>query len=240
MHREYHKWHSPSLNREMELLIFGHHGARMLVFPTSRGKYYEWEDRGMMHALGEPLERGWLQIYCVDSVDAESWYNYGAHPGQRAWRQTQYLNYLVNEVLPLSQEKNDNPFLMAVGASFGAYHAACVAFRYPYLFNRLIALSGMFDIKRFTGGYSDDNVYFNNPMDFMQHEGGDSARLNALQRLNIIIATGRDDALRGESERLASILWRKDIGNALRLWDGWSHDWPYWQKMMQLYVGGND
>ena len=129
---------------------------------------------------------------------------------------------------------------MAVGASFGAYHAACVAFRYPYLFNRLIALSGMFDIKRFTGGYSDDNVYFNNPMDFMQHEGGDSARLNALQRLNIIIATGRDDALRGESERLASILWRKDIGNALRLWDGWSHDWPYWQKMMQLYVGGND
>ena len=194
----------------------------------------------MMYALGEPLERGWLQIYCVDSVDAESWYNYGAHPGQRAWRQTQYLNYLVNEVLPLSQEKNDNPFLMAVGASFGAYHAACVTFRYPYLFNRLIALSGMFDIKRFTGGYSDDNVYFNNPMDFMQHEGGDSARLNALQRLNIIIATGRDDALRGESERLSSILWRKDIGNALRLWDGWSHDWPYWQKMMQLYVGGND
>lgn len=240
MHREYHKWHSPSLNREMELLIFGHHGARMLVFPTSRGKYHEWEDRGMMYALGEPLERGWLQIYCVDSVDAESWYNYGAHPGQRAWRQTQYLNYLVNEVLPLSQEKNDNPFLMAVGASFGAYHAACVTFRYPYLFNRLIALSGMFDIKRFTGGYSDDNVYFNNPMDFMQHEGGDSARLNALQRLNIIIATGRDDALRGESERLSSILWRKDIGNALRLWDGWSHDWPYWQKMMQLYVGGND
>ena len=103
MHREYHKWWSPSLERDMELLVFGHHGARVLVFPTSRGKYYEWEDRDMMNGpLREHLERGWLQVICVDSVDSESWYNYGAHPGQRGWRQTQYCNYIVNEVLPLS------------------------------------------------------------------------------------------------------------------------------------------
>jgi esterase/lipase superfamily enzyme len=223
----------------MEMLILGHHGARVLVFPTSRGRFYEWEDRGMPNALGEHLERGWLQLYCVDSVDAESWYNHDAHPGQRGWRQTQYMNYIVNEVLPLSQEKNDNPFLMALGASFGAYHAGCVAFRYPQLFNRMIALSGMFDIKRFTGGYSDDNVYFNNPMDFVQNEN-DPDRLAALRRMNIIIATGKEDPLRGESERLSTILWQKGIGNALRLWDGWSHDWPYWQRMMQMYVGGRD
>ncbi|MEP6989043.1 MAG: esterase, partial [Chloroflexota bacterium] len=94
MNREYHRWYSPSLNRDMELLIFGHAGAKVLVFPTSKGKYYEWEDRGMMGIVGEQLERGWLQICCVDSVDAESWYNYGVHPGARAWRHTQYDNYL--------------------------------------------------------------------------------------------------------------------------------------------------
>ena len=33
--REYHKWHSPALNREIELLSYGHAGARVLVFPTS-------------------------------------------------------------------------------------------------------------------------------------------------------------------------------------------------------------
>lgn len=241
MQREYHKWHSPSLGREMELLIFGQHGARVVVFPTSRGKFYEWEDRAMMgpDGLGPHIDNGWLQVYCVDSVDGESWYNHGAHPGQRGWRQNQYMSYIVDEVLPLSRQKNDNPFLMALGASFGAYHAACVVLRFPHLFNRMIALSGMFDIKRFTGGYSDDNVYFNNPMDFIQHER-DPGRLAALQRMDIIIATGKDDVLRNESERLSARLWQKGIGNALRLWDGWSHDWPYWQRMVQRYVGGHD
>ena len=61
MNREYHVWHSPSLNRNMELLVFGHSGSRVLVFPTSMGRYYEWEDRGMMVALGEHIERGWIQ-----------------------------------------------------------------------------------------------------------------------------------------------------------------------------------
>ena len=28
--------------------------------------------------------------------------------------------------------------------------------------------------------------------------------------------------------------------DALRLWDGWSHDWPFWHKMLQLYIGGHD
>ena len=102
-----------------------------------------------------------------------------------------------------------------------------------------LCMSGMYDIKRFTGGYSDDNVYFNNPMDFVQHEG-DWGRLEALRRMDIILATGKDDSLRHESERMSSVLWNKGIGNALRLWDGWSHDWPYWKKMLHTYMGGHD
>ena len=30
------------------------------------------------------------------------------------------------------------------------------------------------------------------------------------------------------------------IGNALRIWDGWAHDWPYWERMIRLYIGGHD
>ena len=241
MHREYHKWWSPSLHRDMEMVIVGHSGARVLVFPTSKGKFYEWEDRGMFgpQGLQHHVDQGWLQFYCVDSVDSESWYNWSAHPGHRGWRQTEYMNYVKDEVLPLSLSKNHNPFLVTAGASFGAYHAACFALRFPELTGRMIAMSGMFDIKSFTGGYSDDNVYFNNPLDFMQHEA-DDARLAHLRNMDIIIATGRGDRLHGESERLSRVLWGKGIGNALRLWEGWSHDWPYWQRMMQAYVGGHD
>jgi esterase/lipase superfamily enzyme len=34
MNREYYKWYSPCLHRDMELLVFGHAGARALVFST--------------------------------------------------------------------------------------------------------------------------------------------------------------------------------------------------------------
>lgn len=239
MNREYHRWYSPALNRDMELLVFGHAGARVLVFPTSRGKFYEWEDRGMMDALRQHLDSGWLQLFCVDSVDAESWYNWWAHPGGRAYRHAQYDGYLFNEVLPFTLSKNSNPFLITLGASFGAYHAANFGLKHPDKVDRILALSGLYDIRSFTGGYSDDYVFFNNPVQFVAAEN-DETRLSQLRHIDIILATGRDDRLMQQARDLSAVLWSKAIGNALREWDGWSHDWPYWQRMVQLYIGGHD
>jgi esterase/lipase superfamily enzyme len=239
MNREYHNWFSPSLNRPMELLIFGHAGARALVFPTSKGRFFEWEDRGMMVALGEHLERGWLQLYCVDSVDEESWYARSKHPGARAARHVEYENYLLREVLPLSQSKNPDPYLIAAGASFGAYHAMNFALRHPDLTNRVVALSGMYNVERWAGDYRDDTLYYNCPCLYIPNES-DEHRLDQLRQLDIIMAIGRDDANIGNNRWFSGALWGKGIGNALREWDGWAHDWPWWQKMIQLYIGGHD
>ncbi|GAC1394769.1 MAG: alpha/beta hydrolase-fold protein [Ktedonobacteraceae bacterium] len=219
----------------------GHAGAQTLVFPTSQGRFFQWEDMGMFSpaCLGEQIERGQLQVFCVDSADSESWYADWRPPAERAWRHTHYDRYLVNEVLPFSTQQNANPFLITTGASFGAYHAVNFAFRYPHLVHRVIGLSGIYDIKRFTNGYSDDNVYFNNPSDFISNEH-DAARLAALRQMDIILAVGRDDSLCSSSMSLSEILWRKDIGNALRIWDGWAHDWPWWQQMLRMYIGGHD
>lgn len=223
----------------MELLIFGHAGARAVVFPTSMGRYYEWEDRGMMNTVGDQLENGSLQMICIDSVDAESWYARWKHPGARAWRQIEYENYLLNEVLPLTWQKNHNPFIMTLGASFGAYHAVNIALRHPHIFRRTIGMSGIYEITRWTDGYHDDNIYFNSPTAFIANEN-DWGRLEALRHQDIILAVGRDDSLRHSSEALSTALWNKGIGNALRLWDGWSHDWPWWHQMLRLYIGGHD
>lgn len=54
------------------------------------------------------------------------------------------------------------------------------------------------------------------------------------------MAVGRDDPAYPTNEELSGILWGKGIGNALRIWDGWAHDWPYWERMIQLYIGGRD
>ncbi|HUS95023.1 MAG TPA: alpha/beta hydrolase-fold protein [Patescibacteria group bacterium] len=239
MNREYHRWFSPSLGRDMELLVFGHAGARVLVFPSSLGSFFEWEDRGMIAELEQHLEEGWIQMFCVSSVDAESWYARWKNPGDRAWRQVQYDNYLLHEVLPLSRQVNANPFMITTGASFGAYHAVNFAFRHPHVVGRTIGLSGVYSIDRWTDGHSDDNVYYNNPMAFIPNEHNLN-RLQALQRMDIILVTGADDPMRSSTEELSGVLWNKGIGNAKRIWDGWAHDWPWWRQMIAKYIGGSD
>ena len=239
MNREYHHWFSPSLNSEMDLLVFGHAGVRVIAFPTSQARFYEWEDRGLVGALGEHLERGWLQLYCVDSVDAESWYCAWAQVSGRAYRHTQYDNYLYHELLPFTQSKNGNPFLITTGASFGAYHAMTFGLKHPDMVNRVLAMSGLYDIRRFTYGYSDDNVYFNNPMQFIPNEA-DPQRIDLLRRMDLIMVVGRTDWLVQSARDLSGVLWNKGIGNALREWDGWYHDWPHWQRMLPMYIGGHD
>jgi esterase/lipase superfamily enzyme len=239
MLREHQRWLSPALGREMDLLIFGHAGARVLVFPTSMGRFFEWEDRGMIAALGEHLERGWLQLYCVDSVDAESWYAADVPPADRARRHEAYERYLLQEVLPLSAHRNSNPFLITTGASFGAYHAMSFGLRHPELTGRVLGMSGLYDIKQQTGGYSDDAVYFNNPADFIANEH-DEARLAALRRMDIVFAIGRDDSMHWANEKFSRTLSSKGIPHAFRVWDGWAHDWPWWERMVLAYIGGSD
>ena len=146
MNREYHRWHSPRLQRDMELLVFGHAGAKVLVFPTRDGRFHEYEDLRMVAALGHKLEAGQIQLWCVDSVDWESFYCFWCHPADRLRRHLVYEEYILNEVLPLMQARNPHPCTISHGLSLGAFHAANIAFRHPQLFQKLVAFSGRYDL----------------------------------------------------------------------------------------------
>src|SRR5262249_52853173 len=183
MRRTYHRWFSPSLGRDMELLVFGHAGARVLAFPASKHPFYDWENRGLVGSLYWPISRGQVQLCCLDQIDEESWYGWHLPPAVRAARYNDYDGYLVREVVPFTLRQNANPFLIVAGPSFGGYHAVNFAFRHPELCNRVLGMSGLYDIKRFTDGYYDANVYFNNPVDYVANEQ-DQARLAALRRLD--------------------------------------------------------
>ena len=118
MQRQYIKWHSPSLHREMELLAFGDRGFPVVVFPTSGGRFWEYEDRGMVNALRPKIDRGELQVICVDSVDQESWYNRSIHPADRLHRQNAFDAYLANEVAPFVRQRTSWPRMGATGMQF--------------------------------------------------------------------------------------------------------------------------
>ena len=138
MHRDYHKWWSPRLGREMELLAFSngwaHGGVPLIVFPSSRGRFFEFEERGMVGCIADKIDRGELQLFCVDSVDGESWYNRDVPPRWRVARHMQYESYVLEEVVPLVRQYNWSQWLVALGCSFGGYHAVNIALRRPDVF----------------------------------------------------------------------------------------------------------
>jgi esterase/lipase superfamily enzyme len=239
MDREYHKWFSPALQREMELLVFGSGGTRVLVFPTSMGRFYQWEDFGMLEPLRSRLEAGAIQLFCVDSVDTESWYAKWRPPDERVRRHVEYDCYLLEEVVPFTAKSNPSPALITAGASFGAFHAVNFAFRHPELVARIVGMSGLYDVRNFAAGATCDALYFNNPSDYLANEH-DQKRLDELRHIDITLAVGRDDPSCANNEYFSGILWSKDIWHALRIWDGWAHDWPYWKQMVSCYIDGHD
>jgi esterase/lipase superfamily enzyme len=239
MHHETATWQSPLLGHEMTLQVLGHAGARVLVFPTSMGTHSEWPDRRMHLVLQDQIDHGWIQLFCLDQPHHENWGNEAVSPGHRAWTHVQYYRYVQEEVLPYTAWKNPNPFVIATGASLGASHAVTFGLRYPEAVGRILGMSGLYDLKQMSGGYSDENVYAVNPMDFMRHEHA-PGRLEAFRRLDIILAIGRSDPMYPNNCEFSGILWSKGIGNALRIWDGSAHDWPYWEQMVRIYLRGHD
>ncbi|WP_080058699.1 esterase family protein [Spirosoma aerolatum] len=242
MHREYHKWFSPNLNRDMELLVFGHAGARMLVFPTRRGRFHEYEDLGLIEALADRIENGWLQLFCVDSVDRESVYNRLASPQDRIRRHNQYEQYILNEVLTFSRLINPQPFMISHGCSLGAYHALNIAFRHPQWFGKVVAFSGRYNLSEpvaeFRGlfdGYYDDDIYFHSPNHFLPNLQ-DEMLLDHLRRMEIVMTIGTEDPFLPSNLSLSETLWIKNISHELYLWDGRAHQAEDWRKMVQLYL----
>ncbi len=236
MRREYHKWFSPRLGRDMEMLVYGHAGLPAVVFPTSQGRYYEFEDRGMVDAIRWKIDNGEVQLFCVDSVDAESWYNRNVGPRWRIARQVQYDEYVIHEVVPLMKKLNWSPKMAAIGCSFGGYHAVTMALRHPDVFTAFLSMSGAFDMGSFLGGYYDQDVYFNQPTHFIPGMT-DSWFLDRYRQNTYVLATGVHDQCWDQNERMAGIMRAKGIPVKLDVWgDNARHDWPWWQRMMQTYL----
>ncbi len=236
MKRVYEKWYSPNLGREMEMLVFGYSGVPIIVFPTSCGRFYEFEEQGMVGELWGKIEAGQIQLFCVDSVDSESWYNRDVPPRWKIARQMQYQEYILREVLAYVRHHNQDHHLVALGTSFGAYHAANLAFRHPDLFTGLLAMGGAFDVSGFLHGYHDQDVYFNIPPQYLANMS-DPWFLDRYRNNTYVLATGEWDICRGRNEHMADVMRSRGIPVRLEIWGNHSmHDWPEWKRMVDFYL----
>jgi len=242
MLREYHKWYSHRLGRDMELLVFGHGGPRVIVFPTRQGRFFDYENFGLVASLADRLERGVLQLFCVDSVDSESLYAWYRHPRDRITRHQRFEDYIIEEVVPLTSLMNPHSHLVAHGCSFGAFHSVNISFRHPDKFGEVVAFSGRYDLTTQLGpfadlfdGYYDEDIYFHTPNHFVQNLT-DNHLLGLLRRMRIVLVIGADDPFYGSNMRLSHILNEKSVSHELYTWDGTAHRARYWRHMVRHYL----
>ena len=239
MRREYQRWYSERVGREMGVAVYGHWGAPTIVFPTSGGDEWEFDRQGVIDALHDLVEAGRVKLYCVDINHRDSFANRGAHPLHRSWMQRQYADYIRQEVVPFVQrdcQSADVPIWTA-GASLGAYHAANTILKFPDVIKRCFALSGVYDMKRFMDGAYDDNFYVTNPVDYASNLS-DPWALGHLASCDIHIATGTGPWENGaESYRFSGILAQRGIRHHLDDWGAvGGHDWPYWKHQLREYL----
>ena len=222
----------------MELLLFGRSGTRVIVFPTRVGRFYDYEDWGLIESLRDKIERGWLQLCCLDSIDAESFYCDWCPPRDRIIRHKQYENYILNEVIPFTHDINPGSALIAHGCSMGAYHAVNIALRHPRLFCRVVAFSGRYDLTRGVGsfrdlldGYYDEDVYFHNPSHFVPNIT-DPELLEMMRRMHLTIVIGEDDAFLENNLHFRDVLYDKGIHPSFYIWSGEAHRARFWREML--------
>jgi esterase/lipase superfamily enzyme len=226
----------------MELLVFGHAGAKVLVFPTREGRFYDYENWGLVNALRRSIEGGCIRLFCVDGIDSESLYCRSAPPSARTERHRQYEGYILREVIPFMLAENGVPSLIVHGCSIGAYHAMNLALRHPSLFCKVVALSGRYDLTRPVGpfedlfsGYYDQDIYFNTPNHFLPNLD-DSNFLNPMRRMDITLAVGQDDLFHESNQVLSQALADKGVPHRLAIWPGEAHRARYWREMVPHYL----
>jgi esterase/lipase superfamily enzyme len=242
MQRRYETFHSPALNRSMDLLVFGHHGPPLLAFPSAGGRFYDWENHGMVDAAAPWLDAGKVRLYCVEGVDHEAWLNYGASVEARSRRHRAYEDYVLNEAVPfIGRECDLNEGGVAVtGCSLGAYHAANFALKFPETFNYALCMSGRYDLEAVIGPSAALEVYFNNPVAYCANLHG-AALTQVRDHTHLALVCGQgawEDKCLAETHRLANILAEKGISHERDLWGhDVEHHWYWWKRQLAHYLG---
>lgn len=225
------QYYSHTLNRNINVEVTGHWGYPILMFPTSYGSYTQNRDFGLNQSVMRFVNEGRIKLYNVETLDGLTFYADGFSSEIKIHNYETYVQFLRNELIPFIQ-KDCNTHRMAVaGCSFGGYHAANMAFRFPDIFSHLFAMSGVFSIRNFTPHSGDMRIYFNCPDEFMQNE--ESWKYH---HMHIVLSTSDWDSCRPKNQHMAGILSAKGIPHWYDEKRWIEHDWPLWKMVFPQYI----
>lgn len=240
MLKEITSWHSPNLNKEMPISVYGNYGFSLLMIPTAAADFLEYERFQLIEAVQPFIDAGRVKIFSVNSINNESWLNKELPGRHQVLRHMQWNQYIFQEVVPFIRNNTswDTP-IITCGASFGALHSVNLFLQRPDLFNGFLAMSGVYDLTEYSNGYFDEDVYFNSPQHYMPNLTDHAILEKIRQSSHLHLLTGSGDYEDpGASGRFAKILYDKGIQYELDTWGTeWRHDWDTWRKMLPHYLG---
>lgn len=245
MEIQYQKDYSPALSREMECKIYGHGGRPVLFIPCQDGRFFDFENFHMTDVWAPWIESGQVMVFAIDTVDRESWSDKGGDPYWRVRRYEQWITYITDEMVPFMRAYANQhngwigePGVMVFGCSLGATHAANLYFRRPDLFDRLLALSGIYTADYGFDGYMDEVVYRNSPVHYLANMPADHPFIPLYNQKRAVICVGQGAWEQPDTTCcLRDIFQEKNIHVWVDLWGfDVNHDWPWWYKQVEYFL----
>ena len=240
MYRDAISYHSNVLGEDLGVIVYGMTGYPIIVFQTQDSKCTNYEDFGTISELADYIDGGKAQLFCVDSIDQESWSNTNGDKSWRAQRQEDYFRFVTDELVPYVHDRNGSDLRpLATGCSMGATHSAIAALRRPDLFQGCIALSGVYRTSFFFGDWMDENLYMNDMVQMLHDLPADHPYIDLYNHRSLCFCVGQgawEDGLSDLRDMDASF---KRLG--INAWcDFWgydvNHDWPWWKKQMRYFL----
>ena len=223
------------MGRKMHVWCFGHWGDPVLIFPTAAGFAHEWDRQGMVATLAPLIQAGKIKLYCPESNVSQTLTDKEGHPKIRMQKHLAYERFVLEELVPAIRTDcaSSSIRIGTAGASLGAFYAANAALKQPETFHYALCLSGRYDLGHFLGGYSDSDVYFNNPIAYVSNLEGEALdRVRSQTHLTLVCGQGKwEEGCIEETHLMANILQAKGIPHFRDIWGhDVSHDWIWWKR----------
>jgi len=228
---------SKNLREDFEIKKYGHSGKGVIVFPCSQGRFFDYENFGMIEILKPYILSAEICLFTVDGRDSHSWF----HQNKDSQMGINHRNYelcITEEVIPLLRKKFDikNKFC-TTGNSWGGFHSMNFLLKFPEIFDCAISLSGVYSLSSLLGNYFDQNVYYNDVLKYFPNLN-DGKILEQLRKSFVILSYGKGlwEDHKHECDEVVKLLHEKEIPYLFDPWGPeWNHDWPTWKAQIVKY-----
>ena len=228
---EYIQYYSNTLSRNINLEVTGHWGHPIIMFPSSGGQFTQNTDFGLIGSVMNFIEEGKVKIYNVESIDMMSFYNDHMDSNTKIHNYELYMQFIKNELIPYIQRECNAHRIGVSGVSFGGFHAANTAFRFPDLISHYIGMSAAFNIRSMAPQSDDIRIYYNCPDEYMRHEDGWK-----YDHMQMVLGTSDWDICLDKNRHMSGILKSKGIAHWYDEKKWMDHDWPLWKMMFPQYL----